>query len=263
VIESIQSYLPSRVPSNIDLLCNSLGAGLGAVASLCGGKRGLARVLRAPGPSAPYAEYGLILIGLWLLSQLSPETFLFGAGDLRHVFGIDPALPYDASSFFALETGIVVCNTLAIGLIVSIVFAGRRLPPRALARFFAAALLIRILAATVLVGPASALVWLTPGAGVGILLGGAALVLVLLPIRMRIAAAGMALLIGTVLVNLAPFNPYSVMALTVWQQGHFLNFNGLTRLAASLWPFLALIYLILLGRGQKTEDRGQSGLRPL
>jgi VanZ family protein len=250
LIESIQSYLPSRVPSNIDLLCNSLGTGLGALVSCCCGKRCLAHILRAQGLllSVPYAEYGLILIGLWLLTQLSPETLLFGAGDLRHVFDISPTFPYGAPSFFALETGIVVCITLAIGLIASIVFAGRCAPPRALARFFATALLIRTLAAAVLVGPTSALAWLTPGAGVGILLGGVALVLVLLPIRMRIVVAGMALLIGTVLVNLAPFNPYSAMALTVWRQGHFLNFNGLTRLTASFWPFLALVYLAWLGR---------------
>ncbi|MDR2111537.1 MAG: VanZ family protein [Candidatus Accumulibacter sp.] len=250
-MESIQSYLPSRVPSSVDLLCNSLGACLGAMLSCWCGKYFFARVLRAQQRfliSIPRAEYGLVLIGLWLLTQLSPETLLFGAGDLRHILDISPALRYDAPSFFALETGIIVCNTLAIGLIVSVFLAGSA-SPRALARFFAAALLIRTLAAAVLVGTPSALAWLTPGAGVGILVGGAALILArLLPAPIRIAIAGMALMAGTVLVNLAPFNPYSVAALAVWRQGHFLNFNGLTRLAASFWPFLALPYLILLGR---------------
>jgi VanZ family protein len=251
-MESIQSYLPSRVPSNLDLLCNSLGAGLGAILSFCCGKRFFTHVSRtqqhllAP---VPYADYGLVLTGLWLLTQLSPETFLFGAGDLRHLLDIPPALPYDASSFFAMETGIIVCNTLAIGLITSMFFTGRLAAPRALARFFAAALLIRTLAAAVLIGPQSALAWLTPGAGVGLLVGGGALILaLLLPGPIRIAVAGMALMTGTVLVNLVPFNPYSVAALTIWRQGHFLNFNGLTRMAASFWPFLALPYLILLGR---------------
>ncbi|MDR2787578.1 MAG: VanZ family protein [Candidatus Accumulibacter sp.] len=250
-IESLQSYLPSRVPSNIDLLCNSLGACLGSISSLCCERFFLARVLRARQPllfPVPYAEYGLILIGLWLLTQLSPETPLFGVGDLRHMLDISPALPYDAPSFFALETGITLCNTLAIGLIASIVFAGRRATPRALPRFFAVALSIRTLAAAALIEPGSALAWLTPGAGAGILLGGAALILALLPIRMRITVAGMALLTGTLLINLAPLNPYSVAALAAWRQGHFLNLNGLTRLVASLWPFPALIYLILLGR---------------
>ena len=70
----------------------------------------------------------------------------------------------------------------------------------------------------------------------------------MLPGPWRIALAGLALMAGTVLVNLTPPNPYSVAALAAWRQGHFLNFNGLTRLTASLWPFLALPALILLGR---------------
>ncbi|MDR0440392.1 MAG: VanZ family protein, partial [Candidatus Accumulibacter sp.] len=237
-IESIQSYLPSRVPSNVDFLCNGIGAGLGAALSFCCGQSLFARALRAQRhllAPVPRPEYVLILTGLWLLAQLSPETLLFGAGDLRHLLDIPLTLPYDAPSFFALETAIVVCNTAAIGLFINAVFGGRVRTPRALARFFAAALLIRTLGAAVLVGPQSALAWLTPGAGVGIATGGAILALVLLlPVPVRIAVAGMALMAGTVLVNLAPFNPYSMAALAVWRQGHFLNFNGLTRLAASL-----------------------------
>ena len=51
---------------------------------------------------------------------------------------------------------------------------------------------------------------------------------------------------ATVLVNLAPPNPYLVATLKLWQQGHFLNFNGLTRLVSALWVFVALAYLIYL-----------------
>lgn len=56
----------------------------------------------------------------------------------------------------------------------------------------------------------------------------------------------MLLMTATVLVNLAPSNPYLAASLTVWQQGHFLNFNGLTRLVSSAWPFAALGYLTWL-----------------
>jgi hypothetical protein len=51
---------------------------------------------------------------------------------------------------------------------------------------------------------------------------------------------------ATVFVNLAPPNPYLTATLKVWQQGTFLNFNGLTRLVGALWPFAALGYLIFL-----------------
>ena len=251
-LESLQTWLPSRVASNLDLACNSFGAGIGALLTLWQGERffdhvaQMQRYLLAP---IPHAELGLVLIGLWLLTQLSPETVLFGAGDLRYLLEITPAVPYAAPSFFAIETGIIICNTITIGLIARTLLADRNSPYLALSVFFAIALAIRTLAAAILVDPFHAFVWLTPGAGLGLMIGGAMLsLLLLLPATWRIVLAGLALMAGAVLVNLAPPNPYSEIALAAWRQRHFLNFNGLTRLAASLWPFLALPYLTVLGR---------------
>lgn len=251
-LECVQTWLPSRVPSNLDLACNTLGAGIGALLTLSHGERFFSRIARlqrhllAP---VPHAELALVMLGLWLLTQLSPETLLFGAGDLRHLIGLTPAVAYAASSFFVIETAIIVSNTIAIGLIARTLLTERTSPHLVLVIFFALALSIRTLAAAVLVGPLDAFVWLTPGAGLGLLIGIAVLSLtLLLPAAPRLALAGLALMAGTVLVNLAPSNPYSAAALLTWRQGHFLNFNGLTRLVASIWPFLALPYLTLLGR---------------
>ena len=59
-----------------------------------------------------------------------------------------------------------------------------------------------------LIGPREAMVWLTPGAGLGLTVGATLLaVLFFLPATWRIAVAGMALMAGAVLVNLAPANP--------------------------------------------------------
>ena len=57
-----------------------------------------------------------------------------------------------------------------------------------------------------------------------------------------------------VLVNLMPINPYSPTALTVWRQGHFLNFNGLTRLIAALWPYLTLLFLVWTDRQSRLGE---------
>lgn len=251
-LECAQSWLPSRVASNLDLACNTIGAGLGALLTLWHGDRffsGVAQLHQRLLAPTPHAELGLVLTGVWLLTQLSPETILFGAGDLRYLLEITPPVPYAAPSFFALETGIIVCNTLAIGLIMRALLADRSSSYLALTVFFAVALLIRTLAAAVLVDPLNAFAWLTPGAALGLLAGGALLaVALLLPASLRIALAGLALMAGTVLVNVTPPNPYSAAALATWRQGHFLNFNGLTRLAASLWPFIALPCLTMLGR---------------
>lgn len=250
-LESLQTWLPSRVPSNLDLASNTLGAFLGAHLAHGLGRpffRVIHHVRQQLAPVA-HAETALVLVGLWLLSQLSPETFLFGAGDLRHLLAITPTFNYAPSSFFALETGITVCNAVAIGLIVRSLLVPPRSTSWLLFAFFALALIIRTLAAAILVGPPQAFLWLTPGAGLGLMIGGAALsVALLLPPPWRIAVAGLALMAGTVLVNVTPPNPYSTAAMAAWRQGHFLNFNGLTRLAASLWPFLALPCLTLFGR---------------
>jgi len=251
-MESIQSWLPARVPSNLDLACNTLGGAIGALLTRWYGDRFFLRVailqrhVLAP---VPHAELGLVILGLWLLTQLSPETLLFGAGDLRHLIGLTPAVPYEAQSFFVIETIIIVCNTVAIGLFARTLFNDRNSPHLVLIAFFILALTVRTLAAAILVTPHDALAWLTPGAGLGLLVGMLVLTLtLLLPPSPRLALAVLALMAGTVLVNLAPPNPYSAAALAAWRQGHFLNFNGVTRLAASLWPFLALPYLTVLGR---------------
>ena len=250
-VETVQAWLPSRVPSNLDLASNALGSALGALLAGWQGARTfrtIARLQRQLAPT-PHVDIALVLVGLWLLTQLSPETFLFGAGDLRHLLNIPPAVTYAPSSFFVIETAIIVCNGVAIGLMVGSLLAPRHAPFWLLGIFFALALAIRTLAAAILVGPLQAFAWLTPGAGLGMLIGAAALaVMSLLPASWRIALAGLALMAGTVLVNLAPPNPYSTVAMAAWRQGHFLNFNGLTRLVASVWPFLALPCLSLLGR---------------
>ena len=88
--------------------------------------------------------------------------------------------------------------------------------------------------------------WLTQGAQLGLVIGiVVALAAVALPRAVRLILAVL-LMAATVLVNLAPPNPYLALSLKVWQQGHFLNFNGLTRLVSAAWPFIALGYLMYL-----------------
>ncbi|MCP5247667.1 MAG: VanZ family protein [Candidatus Accumulibacter sp.] len=251
-LECLQNWLPARVPSNLDLACNAAGTAIGAVIAVWSGQailRRMARLQQQLLAPIPHAEPGLVLLGMWLLTQLSPETLLFGVGDLRQVLGLTPALPYAAPAFVMLETGVIVCNTVVIGLFARTLLTDRTYPHLILIAFFVLALAIRTLAAAVLVAPQEALVWLTPGARLGLWIGAVLLsLLLLLPAAIRIALAGVALMAGTALVNLTPPNPYSEAALATWRQGHFLNFNGLTRWIASLWPFLALPYLTALGR---------------
>jgi hypothetical protein len=127
--------------------------------------------------------------------------------------------------------------------------------------------LIRVVASWLLIGQAlgapedTRWVALTPGGVDGLLIGLALAVPALfLSGNWQPPIAAMLLMAATVLVNLMPTNPYSISALAVWQQGHFLNFNGLTRLIAALWPYLTLLFLVWTGRYRNTPTTTSSAL---
>lgn len=258
-VECVQNFLPSRVPSNLDLASNALGACVGALAGLRWGAH-----LLDGGRLHAWREYrflsgidgdrGLLLLALWLLTQLNPETFLFGNGNLRSLLGLPAAFDFDAGHFLELEMATVAAHTLAIGLIASRLAANH--PALLPVAVLGTAMLVKSLALLllmkgILVAPWG-FAWLTPGTFSGLMLG-FVLWMGTLSLRQseRQALAAMALMLATVLVNLMPDNPYFEHSLRDWRQGHFLNFNGLTRLISSLWPFLALPWLMLSRRNDE------------
>ena len=253
-LEIAQNFLPSRVPSNLDLAMNTLGAFIGAAAGLRwgahlldGGRLHAWREHRFLG--GPAGDHGLLLVALWLLTQLNPETFLFGNGNLRGLFGLPAALSFEAGRFIEMEMATVAAQTLAIALIGSRL--ARNHPVLLPLVLLGAAMLVKSFALMLLMQSVQGFAWATPGTLGGLVIGMAlwAGALNLSPGGRQVLAA-MALMLATVLANLMPANPYLENTLRVWQQGHFLNFNGLTRLISSLWPFLALPWLMRF-RNQK------------
>jgi hypothetical protein len=118
---------------------------------------------------------------------------------------------------------------------------------RLVAVLIAVALVVKTLAFAILMQAEYVFAWLTPGAMLGLAAGTAiAFAAMRLPSTGRLALAAALLMAATVLVNLSPPNPYFAATLKVWEQGHFLNFNGLTRLVSAAWPFAALVYLVYL-----------------
>ena len=259
LLETAQSFLPPRIPSNIDVLANVAGVAGGGIAAawfapwLLGG--GPLRRLRAhalvPGAAA---DLGLALLGLWLLAQLNPATLLFGSGDLRDLVASAAGEPHKAEIFVSIEAAITAMNLAAVVVLAS---AGTRpgAPVRRLAILLVVvALAVKTFAFAILMHAEHVFAWLTPGAQLGLAAGVAlAAVALWLPGAARLALAAVLLMGATVLVNLAPPNPYFAATLKVWEQGHFLNFNGLTRLVSAAWPFAALAYLVYLASSRLRE----------
>ena len=272
-IEAVQTYLPTRVPSNIDLLTNSIGALAGAAlaapfaSSLI--DRGRLADLRLRWFERRPSVL-LLLVCLWPLAQIHPEPMLFGTGDLRDVFQatasalggdwptLDPAR-LGPAEFVLAEAFVVAAALLAVGL--AFASAMRPAAPRGalLMALVVSALVLKALAHGLLFGPDRALAWLTPGAYGGLAIGSLTMLAASAgPPRWRPRFALVALVAGLAGANLVPYNPYYLANMQDWRQGALLNFNALTDWLSALWPYalgLALLRHAARARSLRpTED---------
>lgn len=249
-MELLQHFLPSRVPSNVDLGCNVLGTFIGGLLGVPFGRAfrdhgSLSRWRARRIQHGALGDAGIALLVVWVVSTLNPEIPWLGNGDLRALLDLQTPLAFSAGRYFVTEQMVVGAGVLSVGLLAWLLMRERS--PWLLGTLLGLAFVAKGLAAAALLGPARAWDWVTPGAMTGAAMGAAALLLtLLLPKRAQATMAALVLLLGTVLVNLSPPNPYLLETWSRWNQGQFLNFNGLTRLASTVWPFLALALIIAL-----------------
>jgi VanZ family protein len=264
-METLQNFLPGRVPSNIDLSLNALGALLGAALGLLvhlfGGIDRWQTVRDRW--FIPRSAGGLALIVLWPVGLLFPVPVPLGVGQvlgplqeaLASLLEGTPAAPWAESWLLAdphvldLPPGSELA-AVALGLLAPCVVAfviARSGWRRAL--LVAGAALMGVAATTLSTalnfGPEHALAWRTPTVqaafGVGVAL---ALLLALVPRRV---AAGIGLVVLTALVTLvtqAPEDPYFAESLQAWEQGRFIRFHGAAQWVGWLWPYAAMAYLL-------------------
>lgn len=259
-VEALQTYLPRRVPSNIDLATNTFGALAGALiaapltASLI--DRGRLADLRLRWFDRR-ASALLLLTALWPLVQLSPEPMLFGSGDLREPLGavvaalggtwpaLDPSA-FGPAEFVLAEAFVVAAKLLAVGLAFAATMRGEAPRVPLLLALLGSALALKALAHGTLFGPERALAWVTPGAVGGLSLGTLTLLAASAgPLRWRPRFALVALLAALVAINLVPVNPYYLVTMQGWRPGALLNFNELTGWLATLWPYALGVALVV------------------
>jgi VanZ family protein len=264
-MEVVQNYLPSRVPSNLDLLTNAGGCLAGALvgawfAPMLLDQSRLYRLRQRWFSS--YASQGLVLVALWPLAQVYPQGYLFGNGqilptlsewlsewldaDIDLVTLLRGDTPMSVEQYWLSETIITACGMT--GAALTLLCLTRRGAPR-LSLVLALAgtgLVVKTLASSLFFAPDNALVWITPGAEGGFLIG--LIMLAGLAFAPQVAQRRLAvvtLVLSLIVVNTIPSNPYFISTLQSWQQGKFLNFNGAAQFLGMAWPFLALWFLLL------------------
>ncbi|MGJ7511884.1 VanZ family protein [Variovorax sp. GT1P44] len=262
-METLQSYLPVRIPSNVDLGLNILGAFAGAV---------LAAALERLGVVAHWhrtrsnwfvedSRGGLVLLALWPFALLFPAAVTFGLGQVFErveaaisewlldtpfidwmpvrQFELEPLVP--GVELLCVMLGALVPCLLGFLITPSIARRAILLPLTLLGGMAATAL-----SAALSYGPEHAWAWLSLPVQIGI--AAALFVGVLLmgaPRRFCAALLLISLVVHLSLLNQAPESAYFAQTLATWEQGRFIRFNGLAQWLGWLWPFATLGYVLM------------------
>ena len=111
---------------------------------------------------------------------------------------------------------------------------------------FATGICASALSAALSWGPMHAWAWLSAPVWLGMGLAFAlALVLIALPRRGCAAMAVLALGVLLSVLNQASASAYFAHTLQAWEQGRFIRFNGLAQWLGWLWPYAALVYMLM------------------
>ena len=261
-MESLQSYLPARVPSNVDLGLNLLGAWLGALLAWVMEKMGgIDRWSRFRSRwFAADARGALVLLAMWPLALLFPAAVPFGLGQVQE--RLEAALAdalLDTPFLNWLPVRDIELQPLVPGAELLCVLLGLLIPCllgyciiRSTVRrvlfvllVFAFGVATTALSAALSYGPEHAWAWLSlpVKAGIGMALFIVS-VLLWVPRRASIALLLLALGLYLSLLNQAPASPYFAQTLSTWEQGRFIRFHGLAQWFGWLWPYATLLYVL-------------------
>lgn len=271
-MEYLQIYLPRRVPSNMDLALNAAGALLGALAAALLERLGaIARWSRFRAQwFVPDARGALVLLALWPWALLFPAALPFGLGqvwerleaalfDLLDDTPFLGWLPVRDEAMEPLSQGGELL-AVALGLLIPCLLGycvmrhvGRRVVFALCVAL--AGVAVTALSAALTYGPTHAWEWQTLPARAGVIAGvAAALALAAVPRRACAALLLLALMLHLNLLNEAPESAYFAQTLQAWEQGRFIRFYGLGQWLGWIWPYAALVYVVLRVSRREAES---------
>jgi hypothetical protein len=179
------------------------------------------------------------------LTQCRPGSPFFDVGDLRPLLPAQAVPLYPADLFSLIEALAAAAHVLVLGLMAQGVSAPGRSGARLLLGVLVAAVAARWLGVLAFDGTGGLPGQFSPGVVAGLMLGaGVAIAAWHLPRERQLALAISVLVLVTVLLNLAPWNPYLADPAPGRLQGYLLSLHGLAGLLAALWPLLVALWLV-------------------
>lgn len=272
-LEALQSYLPARVPSNLDFVLNLGGAWAGAVAASLLEKVGaLDRWIRFRARwFVQDARGALVLLALWPMALLFPASVPFGLGQVfERVEAALAGMLLDTPFLEWLPVRVIELQPLVpsaemasvlLGVMIPVLLGYCIIPASSRRALFMSGVMVVGLGATALsaalsYGPAHAWAWISPPVQVGLVLA-TALALLLVRVPARVCAALLLLSLGLFLsiINQAPASPYFAQTLQTWEQGRFIRFHGLAQWLGWAWPYAVLMHVMRHVWAQTSQSR--------
>jgi VanZ family protein len=247
-LETLQQYLPTRDASTVDVLTNAMGALLGALCALRLGPRSPLRRRVSQWRYRTFlvgrtGDFGLALLGIWMLAQVNPGIPLFAA-----TFDPSQELAADVAGTL-LQAAQSAFQVIGVGLFLALLLRHRHTIGGAVMVLIGGTLMLKGFAATLLLKPAAWDSWLRPGVSLGVAIGAFTLLFVIwLPRPAQTATCAVALLSSLIAPRLVAdlWQARPPLAQFDWSYGQLLNFNGLTHAVLLVWPVLGSLYLLWL-----------------
>jgi hypothetical protein len=273
-MESLQLFLPARVPSNVDWELNTAGTFLGAISAWTLERFGfLDRWSRFRANwFSPDARGSLVLMALWPVALLFPAPVPLGLGqvlerteDALAVYLQDtpwldwlPVREVELQPLLPIYESLCVCLGLLIPCMLAFSLV-RHLYQKAIAWVLMLVLGVGAtsLSAALTYGPAHAWGWINAPVQLALMLAAILSVpMMWLKEKSLQVLALVCLVMQLTMLNNASASAYFALTLQNWEQGQFIRFHGLIQWMGWLWPFVLVAYLMQRLSSSRTSKMG-------